>query len=420
MADDECFYDAVPSFTEENTLLEMLDQDSKLLTDALDSILESDWPNGEEFPLLGDINGDFLLTDFVVGNVDEMDSTLGTEDTSSNLSTTSTGSNISRDHDHTYAQRPPIVSKTLVFKDGRAFVKTSSEKSGEMPIGNGGQFELTRVTVDEAPLVIQHDDGGYNSMSETNSPRSTTTTGGSSMDTVLEDGDSFLSSLEKNTTRNELDLSHEEKEVLRSQGLPIPTCLPLTSVEKKALQMVRRRLKAKVSAKENRKKRKEYVVQLEEEVRRCNVRNSRLQRKVESLSEENKSLTTQLQTLQTLLAKCTQGATKFQQSVNVGTCLSVVVLCFALLLANFNPVASLTSQGQSSDHYSAGTVKTRALLSIEYPPLNSWLPLDWPSKGKEQCSNLLSVFLTLRFPKPYSLFDMYIDPMETSDIFKQD
>ena len=38
---------------------------------------------------------------------------------------------------------------------------------------------------------------GYNSMSETNSPRSTTTTGGSSMDTVLEDGDSFLSSLEK-------------------------------------------------------------------------------------------------------------------------------------------------------------------------------------------------------------------------------
>ena len=34
--------------------------------------------------------------------------------------------------------------------------------------------------------------------------------------------------------------------MLRSQGLPIPTCLPLTSVEKKALQMVRRRLKAKV------------------------------------------------------------------------------------------------------------------------------------------------------------------------------
>ena len=42
------------------------------------------------------------------------------------------------------------------------------------------------------------------------------------------------------------------------------------------------------SAKDNRVKRKEYVRQLEEEVRRCNARNSQLQQKVENLSEENK------------------------------------------------------------------------------------------------------------------------------------
>lgn len=50
----------------------------------------------------------------------------------------------------------------------------------------------------------------------------------------------------KELTHDDLQLTAEEKEVLRSQGLPIPTCLPLTSAERKALQSVRRRLKAKV------------------------------------------------------------------------------------------------------------------------------------------------------------------------------
>ena len=133
----------------------------------------------------------------------------------------------------------------------------------------------------------------------------------------------------------------------------------------------------------------------------------------------SRSLTLQLQTLQSLVSKCTQGAVKLQQSVNVGTCLSVVVLCFALIVANYAPVGHFTSQTQNSDLYSTNTVKARALLSIEYP-FNSWLP-EWSSKSREQCSNLLSVFLTLRFPKPYSLFDMYADPeLNTADIFIAD
>ena len=50
----------------------------------------------------------------------------------------------------------------------------------------------------------------------------------------------------KELAHDDLQLTAEEKEVLRSQGLPIPTSLPLTSAERKALQSVRRRLKAKV------------------------------------------------------------------------------------------------------------------------------------------------------------------------------
>ena len=126
-----------------------------------------------------------------------------------------------------------------------------------------------------------------------------------------------------------------------------------------------------------------------------------------------RSLAAQLQAVQSLVAKCTQGATKLQQSVNVGTCLSVIVLCFALVLANFTPLGNWTARDTTvqSDPYATSFVKARALLSIEYPPATEWpwLPADWTRSGAEQCSNLLSVFLKVRFPKPYALFDGVTD-----------
>lgn len=42
------------------------------------------------------------------------------------------------------------------------------------------------------------------------------------------------------------------------------------------------------AAKDNRRKRKEFVRQLEEEVRRSNARNVVLQRKLDTLEQENK------------------------------------------------------------------------------------------------------------------------------------
>lgn len=121
--------------------------------------------------------------------------------------------------------------------------------------------------------------------------------------------------------------------------------------------------------------------------------------------------------MQSLVTKCTQGATKLQQSVNMGTCLSVIVLCFALVLANFTPLGNWSARhhAMQSDQYATNVVKTRALLSIEYPPVTEWpwLPASWTRSGAEQCSSLLSVFLKIRFPKPYALLDGLADVVLT-------
>ncbi|KAG9465061.1 hypothetical protein GDO78_018997 [Eleutherodactylus coqui] len=60
-----------------------------------------------------------------------------------------------------------------------------------------------------------------------------------------------------------LMLTEEEKRTLVAEGYPIPTKLPLTKAEEKALKKIRRKIKNKISAQESRRKKKEYMDSLE-------------------------------------------------------------------------------------------------------------------------------------------------------------
>ncbi|XP_076311480.1 cyclic AMP-responsive element-binding protein 3-like protein 2 isoform X1 [Tachypleus tridentatus] len=98
-----------------------------------------------------------------------------------------------------------------------------------------------------------------------------------------------------------LVLTEEEKRTLLSEGYTIPQHLPLTKAEEKSLKKIRRKIKNKISAQESRRKKKEYVDNLEKSVENLTHENDDYKKRLESLKISNKSLLSQLQKLQSLL-----------------------------------------------------------------------------------------------------------------------
>ncbi|KAL7827738.1 hypothetical protein AOLI_G00308900 [Acnodon oligacanthus] len=167
-------------------------------------------------------------------------------------------------------------------------------------------------------------------------------------------------------------LTEEERRTLIAEGYPVPTKLPLSKSEEKALKKIRRKIKNKISAQESRRKKKEYMDALEKKVETCSNENSELRRKVETLESTNKSLLQQLHSLQAVVAGKVPRSCRMA-STQTSTCLMVVVLCFAVVLGSFyqglSPCSSIAKTDLSRDltiqeSYTA-TVKSRTLLAYE-------------------------------------------------------
>jgi len=142
-----------------------------------------------------------------------------------------------------------------------------------------------------------------------------------------------------------LVLTEEEKRTLITEGYPIPQKLPLTKQEEKNLKKIRRKIKNKISAQESRRKKKEYLETLEKKVEAFTHENVELKRKVDSLEGNNRSLLSQLQKLQSLVGKVTRPSSV--TSTQTGTCLMVLVLCFAMFMGSWSP-STLLNIGYSN------------------------------------------------------------------------
>lgn len=130
----------------------------------------------------------------------------------------------------------------------------------------------------------------------------------------------------------ELKLTEEEKDLLSKEGISLPTDMPLTKEEEWALKAVRRKIRNKVSAKESRKRKMDYVDGLERRVKKCTQENQSLHKKVENLEKQNVTLMNQLKKLQTILSL------KSTRTAQASTCVMVLLLSFAFLIVpNFNP-----------------------------------------------------------------------------------
>jgi hypothetical protein len=143
----------------------------------------------------------------------------------------------------------------------------------------------------------------------------------------------------------QLRLSDEEKMLLAREGVQLPSNMPLTKEEERMLKSVRRKIRNKVSAKESRKRKTEYIEGLEKRVKLCTANNQQLVKKMSTLEKQNMSLMSQLKRVQSIVAATT---TKTAQT---STCFMVLLLSFALLIApNINP---FLSSGQSETNKQA-------------------------------------------------------------------
>ncbi|XP_076345089.1 uncharacterized protein LOC143244393 isoform X2 [Tachypleus tridentatus] len=171
----------------------------------------------------------------------------------------------------------------------------------------------------------------------------------------------FQSSLENFSSEN-LELTAEEKRLLKKEGITIPTHLPLTKAEERDLKRIRRKIRNKQSAQDSRKRKKEYVDGLEKRVKVCTAQNVELQKKVSLLQKQNMSLLNQLKRLQLIVSSSSA------KPAQTSTCVAVLLLSFALLLLpNFKP-SSFGNERElkaPSLKISPGTGQSRSLLHIK-------------------------------------------------------
>lgn len=131
----------------------------------------------------------------------------------------------------------------------------------------------------------------------------------------------------KTDSEGRVKLTDEEKETFASEGLPLPSRVPLTKAEERALKRIRRKIKNKLSAQESRRKKKEYVEGLEKRVEACNSENSILQQKVDSLETTVRALLSELNRLRKVSLERETGKRKASQTKSIGTQTGTCLKC---------------------------------------------------------------------------------------------
>ncbi|XP_070135799.1 cyclic AMP response element-binding protein A isoform X2 [Drosophila bipectinata] len=213
--------------------------------------------------LLG--QGDLLMTKMEIKS----------EKQSPGSSTSSSNSSTSSGKSHAHGYGIPLTPPSSLPSD-------DSEAGGE-----------SSVMVRRNAAGITRSSSGSNSSSSTTTA---TTTTRQPIHTPL------ISSQPKGSTGTLL-LTEEEKRTLLAEGYPIPQKLPLTKAEEKSLKKIRRKIKNKISAQESRRKKKEYMDQLERRVEILVNENHDYKKRLDGLEETNANLLSQLHKLQALVSK---------------------------------------------------------------------------------------------------------------------
>ncbi|XP_064257639.1 cyclic AMP-responsive element-binding protein 3-like protein 4 [Passer domesticus] len=175
----------------------------------------------------------------------------------------------------------------------------------------------------------------------------------------------------------QLRLTEEERRLLLQEGVTLPGELPLTQAQERLLKKVRRKIRNKQSAQDSRRRKKEYLDELESRAAACSALNQELRKKVQELETSNGSLLRQLQAL----IKETSG-----KPAQTGTCVLILFLSLGLILL---PSSSPFRRGGGRDGLGATGVISRNILARREPgaaaesPFPRWIPGPEPGAGLE-------------------------------------
>lgn len=123
-----------------------------------------------------------------------------------------------------------------------------------------------------------------------------------------------------------LILTEEERRICERENVKLPSHYPLTREEEKNLKRIRRKIRNKVSAQDSRRRKKEYMDNMEERVKQCTAEKEQLQMKIDQLESRNKTLAGQLRRLHQIIVN---GGFKQSQT---STAMMVLLLSTALFL----------------------------------------------------------------------------------------
>ncbi|KAM3825135.1 cyclic AMP-responsive element-binding protein 3-like protein 4 isoform 2-T3 [Vipera latastei] len=107
-----------------------------------------------------------------------------------------------------------------------------------------------------------------------------------------------------------LFLTEEERCLLRQEGVSLDDVAGLSQVEERILKKIRRKIRNKQSAQDSRRRKKEYLDDLESRVATCSAQNQHLKKKVQQLEKHKESLLDQLWKLQGLLRETSNKTTQ--------------------------------------------------------------------------------------------------------------
>lgn len=133
-----------------------------------------------------------------------------------------------------------------------------------------------------------------------------------------------------------LEMSDEELKMAAKEGMAFPKFYPLTREEERNLKKIRRKIRNKLSAQDSRKRKREYLDNMEDRVKITVDENQELKDKIEALESQNKTLGAQLRRLHQMVVS---GGSRNGQT---STALMVLLLSTALFL-----IPGLSDQGET-------------------------------------------------------------------------